>query len=303
MSSYIEAARANIRDVVRQIISLEKADVQFGMIAYRDHPPQDSTFVTKIFPFTKSSRDMEGYIASVSAQGGGDTPEAVTAALHDLTKLEFRDNATKVALLIADAPPHGLAGCSGDGFPNGSPDGLDPMAVCRNLATKGITLYTVGCEPSILPYKEFFETMSVITGGQYVGLGKASVLADVVVNSTREELNLEKLMLDAEKEVEAAGKDASEEDTAARIYRKVQEQNVMLMQQKGPGPSARAKAGAKCADLATWNSYNASAAPEPSAAAAAGPRAEMPSYTTSAVSMAQCERLAQKSRAKKGWFA
>ena len=36
--------------------------------------------------------------------------------------------------------------------------------------------------------------------------------------------------------------------------------------------------------------------------AAAGPRAEMPSYTTSAVSMAQCERLAQKSRAKKGWF-
>lgn len=41
--------------------------------------------------------------------GGGDFPEAVCCALHDcLEKLTWREEAIKVAILIADAPPHGM---------------------------------------------------------------------------------------------------------------------------------------------------------------------------------------------------
>jgi len=46
----------------------------------------------------------------------------------------------------------------GDAFPLGCPVGLDPVLITRQLAANHITLYVVGCEPSILPYKIFFNT-------------------------------------------------------------------------------------------------------------------------------------------------
>lgn len=53
---------------------------------------------------------------------GGDGPEAVAPALHAAVHtLSWRKSAVKVALLIADAPPHGLE-TVGDGFPNGNDD-------------------------------------------------------------------------------------------------------------------------------------------------------------------------------------
>jgi len=49
---------------------------------------------------------------------GGDTPEAVADALFEVQRLSWRSNATKICVLVSDAPPHGL-GCSGDAFPAG----------------------------------------------------------------------------------------------------------------------------------------------------------------------------------------
>ena len=49
-----------------------------------------------------------------------------------------------LGVLIADAPPHGLEP-SGDGFPNGDPEGRDPLEILRNMTVHGITCYTVGC--------------------------------------------------------------------------------------------------------------------------------------------------------------
>ena len=48
---------------------------------------------------------------------GGDRPEAVADALHDVLKLSWRDDATKICVFITDAPPHGLV--QRDGFPDG----------------------------------------------------------------------------------------------------------------------------------------------------------------------------------------
>lgn len=53
----------------------------------------------------------------MSASGGGDGPEAVADGLYEVLHMDWRDEAAKVGVLIADAPPHGL-GESGDGFPN-----------------------------------------------------------------------------------------------------------------------------------------------------------------------------------------
>jgi hypothetical protein len=44
---------------------------------------------------------------------------------------------------------------------------LDPIDITQQLAEKGITLYSVGCEPAILPYRDFFMALAYKTGGQY----------------------------------------------------------------------------------------------------------------------------------------
>lgn len=51
---------------------------------------------------------------------GGDLPEAIAPALEAaVNTLRWRPNAVKIAVLIADAPPHGLSVSCGDHWPNG----------------------------------------------------------------------------------------------------------------------------------------------------------------------------------------
>lgn len=87
-------------------------------------------------------------IFRAQAQGGGDGPESICCGLHDSLHMDWRKEATKVVILIADAPPHGL-GEQIDGFPDGCPDGRDPLAIAREMASRGISIYTVGCEPAL----------------------------------------------------------------------------------------------------------------------------------------------------------
>lgn len=101
---------------------------------------------------------------------------------------------------IIIAPPHGLS--SSDSFPNGCPAGIDPLDVVRKMAQKGITLYSVGCEPAIKPYKEFFTAIAYTTGGQYIPLRNANLLSKVIVGGAVEEISLDKLLEEAQKEVE-----------------------------------------------------------------------------------------------------
>lgn len=66
---------------------------------------------------------MQKNLSSLVAAGGGDGPEAQTAALAAALDLNWSEDAIKMVVLITDAPPHGL-GESGDGFDK-SPDRKD----------------------------------------------------------------------------------------------------------------------------------------------------------------------------------
>ncbi|XP_033737442.1 uncharacterized protein LOC117325380 [Pecten maximus] len=214
MGSYIETARRNIKNIVEAIVSSEKSDVKLALVEYRDHPPQDVTFVTRAHNFTSSVSSVRKWLEGCKAQGGGDTPEAVTDALHDILKLSWRETSTKICVLISDAPPHGLHS-QGDTFPDGCPAGLDPMAIVRQMAEKGITLYCVGCEPAIIPYKEFFTAIAFLTGGQYVPLRGAKALTQIIVGGAQEEMSLERWMAEVDREVQQETKDGHEVDEKA----------------------------------------------------------------------------------------
>jgi hypothetical protein len=244
MGSYIRAAQTNIRSIVERVAKNEKADVHFALVAYRDHPPQDSSFVTQVHPFTSDLNVMNGYVNTMSASGGGDGPEAVTAALDDALRLPWRVGATKIAVLIADAPPHGLEP-SGDGFPNGDPLGRDPLAIAREMAVQEITCYTVGCEPALGDFRfarDFMCTLAEITGGQAVALASASLLAEVIVNGSAEEICMTLLQREVEDELDhvralasEAGEHLDEDTVHQRATTNLHARNMKCKQMRTDG--------------------------------------------------------------------
>ena len=72
------------------------------MVEYRDHPPQDATFVVRVHDFTESVKEMKSWLEQCSAQGGGDGPEAVADGLQAGLKLNWREKSTKICVLISD---------------------------------------------------------------------------------------------------------------------------------------------------------------------------------------------------------
>lgn len=248
MGEYIHTAQANIRAIVDKVSRESNgADVKTALVSYRDHPPQDLSYITRVFPFTSDVAAMKGYVDTMAAEGGGDGPEAVTAALHDCLHLPWRPNATKVAVLIADAPPHGLE--HDDGFPDGDPEGRDPLQICRELAARGITVYTVGCEPALGYYqfaRDFMCTVAELTGGQAVALSSAALLADVIVNGSAEEVSLTKLEREVDAEIEcvrASGMYEDEEQVVEQAALNLQRRGLKSKQMRTDGGMANAHYG------------------------------------------------------------
>ena len=72
-------------------------------MVYRD---KGDDYVVKDFPFTDNIDTFKTSLNAQTANGGGDAPEAMHTAMNAGLKMEWRDDALKVNLLVADAPPH-----------------------------------------------------------------------------------------------------------------------------------------------------------------------------------------------------
>ena len=164
MRSNINSAKQNIETFVLKISSSGINIIRFGLVEYRDHPPQGKSFVTRKHDFTDDASTLKSWLMSCSTGSGGDKPEAVADALFDILNMSWRPDATKVCVLISDAPPHGLK--HGDNFPQ-CPAGHDPVCITSEMAKKGIALYSVGCGLSG-NVMDFFMAIAFKTGGQYV---------------------------------------------------------------------------------------------------------------------------------------
>lgn len=234
MGSYISEARENIVNIVNDVVQRENCEVRLALVEYRDHPPEDVTFITKKHDFTDSVDTMKSWLNECRADGGGDTPEAVADALNDVLNLSWREEATKMCVFITDAPPHGLANedCQ-DSFPEGCPDGLDPMNITKDLAAKGVSLYIVGCEPSVSDYKDFYLALATITGGQYIPLKDANGLTKIIIFGSREQISLKKLEAEVENEIKvltSSGIVINEEELSASMLKRWQERGEKTKQ-------------------------------------------------------------------------
>jgi hypothetical protein len=194
---YIKAATDGIINISTRIASSAKLApdaLRLSLIGFRDAGDE---FVTKPFPFTTDVSVMRSNLSTLVATGGGDGPEAVAEALDAALLSEWRVDATKLVILITDAPPHGI-GEPTDSSPGGSPTGKEPLKIVRRMAELGITLHLIACEPTLsTTYKyayDFYKALTKITGGLVLPLVSAGSLADYIIGSSLERVELDALV-------------------------------------------------------------------------------------------------------------
>lgn len=106
MDKEIQGVQHGIQEFAKEISS-RKLDAQVGLIAFGDRffgeEPQILSF--KGSPLTHDTTDFSRQVGNVNRRNGQDLPESSLDALVLAASQPFRSNATKVILLITDAPP------------------------------------------------------------------------------------------------------------------------------------------------------------------------------------------------------
>jgi hypothetical protein len=157
MGDEIGKLKASMRAIADQIAQLPgQPDICYGLVAYRD---RGDAFLTRSHDLTNDLSAFQGLLARVQAQGGGDTPEALNEALHEVVHgLSWRTDAARLVVLVADAPPH---------LDYGGPQYDTDM---QAALAKGIKLFAVGAS-GLDPVGEYvFRQIAQYTAGRFVFL-------------------------------------------------------------------------------------------------------------------------------------
>ena len=131
--------------------------LRFGLVQYRDH---GDDFIARTIPFTEDAEAFSQALSRVFADGGGDTPEDLQAALDTaLHGMAWNAEGLRLGFVVTDAPPHLDYG---ETF---------TYADAAHLARRrGIRLHTVGCGSLPLEGETVLRQIAEASGGKYVFL-------------------------------------------------------------------------------------------------------------------------------------
>lgn len=103
MAEFLRQVKTKIANLAMTFKALVPT-ARIGLVAYRDHTDD---FVTKSFPLTHRTQQLEGFLQGMDPVGGGDHAEAVTDGLRvAINEFNWGKNSKKIILVIGDAPPH-----------------------------------------------------------------------------------------------------------------------------------------------------------------------------------------------------
>lgn len=196
MGAYINEVKERLLELVEALRAAPLCrSLRIGLVTYRDHPPEDSSFASRVIPLTDDLDTVRRGVDSMVAAGGGDGPESVTDGLYDVARLDWRPRAARVVVWVGDAPPHGVEP-DGDGFPQGCPCGHHWFAQAENCREMGITIHAVGCLPTLERYVgavEVFRTVARTTRGLYLPLRRAALLIPLIAGVAETELDKQRI--------------------------------------------------------------------------------------------------------------
>ena len=158
MGDEIDKLKRSMRTVADQVAALpSRPDICFGLVAYRDRGDE---FFVRAWDFSDDLGAFQQALAGVRAGGGGDMPEALNEALHTAVhRLSWRgDGATRLVMLVADAPPH---------LDYGAPWYDDDM---QGALARGIKLFTVGASGLDKGGEYIYRQIAQFTGGRFIFL-------------------------------------------------------------------------------------------------------------------------------------
>jgi len=222
MGTFIDAAKRELLRVLEAMVDSAGVDLRVGLVQYRDHPPQDNSFVTKCHDLSADFAGVRKQINAMSPGGGGDEAEAVLSGVRDAcTKLTWREHSLRFVLLVGDAPPHGYAPwASGagksqhelrahDAWPGGCPSGLDVHQVSAIAEEHRAVVHALCMNPKWVTL-ESFKDLSLTTGGACVTPKSGNVIKAIreLLDAQFETLPLDRAVFTALSEDPARDADA-----------------------------------------------------------------------------------------------
>ena len=159
MADEIDKLKATLRTITAEVARLpSQPDLCLGLVAYRD---RTDAFLVRSHDFTNDvGAFLQQALQPLRAAGGGDYPEAMNEGLNEAVhQLSWRgDGATRMVILLADAPPH---------LDYGAPHYDDDMIAAQG---KGIKIFGVGAS-GLDRQGEFIQRqIAQYTGGKFVFL-------------------------------------------------------------------------------------------------------------------------------------
>ncbi|NET91498.1 MAG: VWA domain-containing protein [Kamptonema sp. SIO1D9] len=200
MSSFIQVAQQQLLKAINTLSTDNNINLQVGLVEYRDHPPQDTSFVTRIYPLTDNLHKMQNHIRQLRADGGGDGAEAVYRGVEDACQqMRWRKHSCRFAILVGDAPPHGFAawmqtnrgvklGKGSDSWHDGCPSGLDVQLVTATAEDKQVKVYSL-CMVRDRLTNEAFNAIATLTGGECVPADNANIVITQIQSILKNEFS------------------------------------------------------------------------------------------------------------------
>jgi hypothetical protein len=134
MGGLIEGAKRRIWSIARRIgEGRPRPDLRIALVGYRD---KGDEYVTRVHDLSGDMDEVYARLSAFRAEGGGDFPEHVSAALSDAVhRVSWsQDSALRLIFLVGDAPPH-----------MDYQDGFDYRRHAREAIQRGIAVETIEC--------------------------------------------------------------------------------------------------------------------------------------------------------------
>jgi hypothetical protein len=182
MGDEIAYLKAEVADVIRQVKrDNQQINVRLGSVFYRDF---NDAYLTRTFDFDKSLKKNVEFIREQSADGGGDTPEAVPEGLEAaIDSMAWSDNAVaRLLFLVLDAPPH---------LNDKNIEKLQRLMA--KAAEKGIRIIPIAASGVDQNTEYLMKVLAVATGGTYTFLTDDSGVGGEHLKATTEKHDVELL--------------------------------------------------------------------------------------------------------------
>lgn len=210
MGDDIENAKDNMASILEHLAA-KTENYRVALIDYRDYPErsnesEDYPYKIQLY-FTSNNESITDAINGLDLGNGGDSEETVYSALMSAVKLDWRNDAKKVIIILGDAAPLDpepitdftyddvlLALFNAD--INIDYEDSDDRVVDA-LDASLINVFSIGTDASS-DAADFFEQISTSTGGSYASVDDASKVGDAIIDSIEQIEVAEKITVSAD---------------------------------------------------------------------------------------------------------